>query len=333
VAKKTNPKLIGGFVIGAIVLAVAAVLAFGGGQFLKPKERAVLFFAGASLSGLDVGSPVTFRGVKVGSVTNINILYDVMNQDLRIPVHIEVDLDKFQIVSGARSPSNIKALIDRGLRAQLQVQSLLTGQVDVDLAFHPETPITLVGAEPDIIEVPTIPSDIALLKANLESVLDKLSKLPLDQIAGELLETVKAAKGLVADIDAQVKPSFENLNRVLDQANLTLKEARSRLELRDGEPMQNLNNALVDARRLVDNVNDQVAPLSGDAKNAFKSMSAAFDQAQRTLQAVQSSISPDSTLYFEVNRTLRDIQAMSNSIRAFADYLQRHPDAVLTGKH
>lgn len=331
--KKTNPKLIGGFVIGAVVLAVAAVLAFGGGQFLKPKERAVLFFAGASLSGLDVGSPVTFRGVKVGSVTNINILYDVMNQDLRIPVHIEVDLDKFQIVSGARSPGNIKALIDRGLRAQLQVQSLLTGQVDVDLAFHPETPITLVGAEPGIVEVPTIPSDIALLKANLASVLDKLSKLPLDQIASELLETVKAAKGLVADIDAQVKPSFENLNRVLDQANLTLKEARSRLELRDGEPMQNLNNALVDARRLVDNVNDQVAPLSGDAKNALKSMSAAFDQAQRTLQAVQSSISPDSTLYFEVNRTLRDIQAMSNSIRAFADYLQRHPDAVLTGKH
>jgi paraquat-inducible protein B len=333
VAKKTNPKLIGGFVSGAIVLAVAAVLAFGGGRFLKPKERAVLFFAGASLSGLDVGSPVTFRGVKVGSVTNINILYDVMNQDLRIPVHIEVDLDKFQIVSGARSPSNIKALIDRGLRAQLQVQSLLTGQVDVDLAFHPETPITLVGAEPGSIEVPTIPSDIALLKANLASVLDKLSKLPLDQIASELLETVKAAKGLVADIDVQVKPSFENLNRVLDQANLTLKEARSRLELRDGEPMQNLNNALVDARRLVDNVNDQVAPLSGDAKNAFKSMSAAFDQAQRTLQAVQSSISPDSTLYFEVNRTLRDIQAMSNSIRTFADYLQRHPDAVLTGKH
>ena len=331
--KKTNPKLIGGFVIGAIVLAVAAVLAFGGGEFLKPKERAVLFFAGASLSGLDVGSPVTFRGVKVGSVTDINIQYDVKNQDLRIPVHIEVDLDKFQIVSGARSPGNIKALTDRGLRAQLQVQSLLTGQVNVDLAFHPETPIRLVGPEPDIIEVPTIPSDIAMLKANLASVLDKISKLPLDQIASELLETVEAAKGLVADIDAQVKPSFENLNRVLDQANLTLKEARSRLELRDGEPMQNLNNALADARRLVDNVNDQVAPLSGDAKKALKSMSTAFDQAERTLQAVQSSISPDSTLYFEVNRTLRDIQAMSNSIRSFADYLQRHPDAVLTGKH
>jgi paraquat-inducible protein B len=271
--------------------------------------------------------------VKVGSVTNINILYDVTNQDLRIPVHIEVDLDKFQIVSGARSASNIKALIDRGLRAQLQVQSLLTGQVNVDLAFHPETPITLVGTEPGVIEVPTIPSDIALLKADLTSVLDKISKLPLDQIASELLDTVKAAKGLVADIDAQAKPTFENLNRVLDQANLTLKEARSRLELRDGEPMQNLNNALVDARRLVDNVNDQVAPLSEDAKKALKSMNAAFDQAQRTLQVVQSSISPDSTLYFEVNRTLRDIQAMSNSIRTFADYLQRHPDALLAGKH
>lgn len=332
-AKKTSPKLIGGFVIGAIALAIAGILAFGGGQFLKPKEKAVLFFTGFSLSGLDVGSPVTFRGVKVGSVTNINIQYDVTNQDLRIPVHIEVELDKFQIVSGARSAGNIKALIERGLRAQLQVQSLVTGQVNVDLAFHPETPITLVGAEPGIIEVPTIPSDIDLLKANLSSVLEKISKLPLDQIASQVLETVKAAKELVASIHTQAKPLFDNLNGVLDQATLTLKEARSRLELRDGEPMQNLNKALVDAQRLVDNVNDQVAPLSGDAKKVLKSMIVTLDQAQRTLQAAQSSISPDSTLYFEVNRTLRDIQSMTNSIRTFADYLQRHPDALLTGKH
>ena len=65
-AKKANPKLIGGFVIGAIALAIIGVITFGGTQFLAPKDRAVLFFSGSSLSGLDVGSPVTFRGIKVG---------------------------------------------------------------------------------------------------------------------------------------------------------------------------------------------------------------------------------------------------------------------------
>jgi paraquat-inducible protein B len=331
--KKTSPKLIGGFVVVAIALVIAGILAFGGGEFLRPKEEAVLFFAESSLSGLEVGSPVTFRGVKVGRVTQIIIQYDATNQKLRIPVQIEVELDKFQFVSGAPNAGNIKALIDRGLRAQLQLQSLVTGQVNVDLAFHPETSIRLVGAEPGIIEIPTIPSDIDLLKADFTSVLQKISKLPLDQIAGQVLETLGTAKGLVADIDAQVKPSFDNLNRVLDQANLAFKEARSRLELRDGEPMQNFNNALVDARRLVDNINDQVDPLSEDAKNVMKSMIVTLDQAQRTLQAAQSSISPESTLYSELNRTLRNIQSMTNSVRTFADYLQRHPSALLTGKH
>jgi paraquat-inducible protein B len=115
-AKRSNPKLIGGFVIGAIALLIAGILAFGGGQYFSRKEKGVLFFEG-SLAGLDVGSPVTFRGVPVGSVTGIVIEYDVTTQSLHIPVYIEVDPQKFEIVSGARSTKNIQELVARGLRA------------------------------------------------------------------------------------------------------------------------------------------------------------------------------------------------------------------------
>ena len=84
-AKRSNPKLIGGFVIGAIALLIAGILAFSGGQYFSRKEKGVLFFDG-SLAGLDVGSPVTFRGVKVGTVTGIVIQYNVAEQLLHIPV-------------------------------------------------------------------------------------------------------------------------------------------------------------------------------------------------------------------------------------------------------
>jgi paraquat-inducible protein B len=87
------------FVIGAIALVVAGVLTFGGGQFLKPKDQFVLYFPG-SLSGLAVGSPVTFRGVRVGTVTGITIKYNITKQPLRIPVHIELEPDNWQVVSG-----------------------------------------------------------------------------------------------------------------------------------------------------------------------------------------------------------------------------------------
>src|SRR6478609_6690502 len=134
---RANPKLIGGFVLGAIALVIIGLLAFGSGQYFAPKGKAVLYFAG-SLAGLDVGSPVTFRGVKVGTVNKIVIQYDIRQQKLRIPVYIELDPAKFQIVSGARSGVNIKELVQRGLRARLQIQSLVTGQTSVDFDFYPD---------------------------------------------------------------------------------------------------------------------------------------------------------------------------------------------------
>src|SRR4029077_17034689 len=140
-AKRTNPKLIGGFVVGALLLTIIGVLAFGGGQFLKPKAKGVIYFQG-SLGGLDVGAPVTFRGVKIGTVTNIVIEYDIANQVLHIPVYFELETDKFQVVSGQRNPvKNIDALISRGLRGQLETLSMVTGQVSINFDFHPETPI------------------------------------------------------------------------------------------------------------------------------------------------------------------------------------------------
>jgi len=324
-AKKTNPKLIGGFVIGAIVLALVGVIAFGGSKFLTSTQKAVLYFSSSSLAGLDVGAPVTFRGVRIGSVTGVVIHYDVDKQTLRIPVYIEVELDRIQVVSGARNVKNFQALVDRGLRGQLAVQSFVTGQASIDFNFHPGTPINLVGGEPGIIELPTIPSDIDLLKANVSSVLQKIAALPLDQIASESLATVKSAHELMANLNTQVQPLSDDLKGTMDQATLTLKEAHARLELHDGEPMQNLNDALVDARKLIDDLDKNFGPL---AKQALGTL----EQARHTLLAAQATISPDSTLYFQLNHTLREIQTMSDSIRAFADYMQRHPDALLTGK-
>src|SRR5882724_5288028 len=123
-AKKSNPKLIGAFVIGAIALAIVGAIAFGGTKFLATKHKAVLYFQG-SMGGLAVGAPVNFRGVQIGSVTEIKINYDIDNQVMKIPVIIEIMPDMINIVSGKRdTEKNIEALVQRGLRAQLVVQSL-----------------------------------------------------------------------------------------------------------------------------------------------------------------------------------------------------------------
>jgi paraquat-inducible protein B len=337
-ARKTNPKLIGGFVLGAIALVIIGALAFGGGQFLKPKAPAVLFFQG-SLSGLDIGSPVTFRGVKVGTVTDMIIKYDVAKQALRIPVRIELDLDKFQIVSGTRDVKNIDALVARGLRAQLQSVSLVTGQTGINFDFHPDTPVRLLGAEPGAKELPTIPSDIDLLKANVSGLLAKISKLPLEQLSSQMLDAVQGAdkllkdlQAVVSDVGGQVKPLSDSLLATSNQAGLTLKELQSSVELREGEPMQNLNQTLADARKLVANVDRNLPQLLAAAGKVLKTTTAALDQAELTLRAAQRSISPDSSLYFELNRTLREVRSAASQLGVLAEYLQRNPNALLTGK-
>ena len=343
-SKRGNPKLIGGFVLGAVALMIVGLLAFGGGQYFASKDKAVLYFAG-SLAGLDVGSPVTFRGVKVGTVNKIVIQYDIRQQKLRIPVYIELDPAKFQIVSGTRSGVNIKELVQRGLRARLQIQSLVTGQTSVDFDFYPDTPIHLVAVATDELELPTLPSDIDLLKANLSSLLEKLSKLPLDKISSALLKAidsangmfqdtravVKQAGGLVGDVDAQVKPLTDSVMATSTDASQMLQEARKRLELREGEPLQNLNIVLLQGRKLVDDLDRDLARLIGPALQVLAKASTALDQAQSFLLAAQRVISPSSPIYFELNSTLTEFKSAARAVRIFAEYIQRNPNALLTG--
>src|SRR5215472_7447567 len=263
-ARKSSTKIIGAFVLGALVLVIAGILTFGSGDFLTSKDKAVLFFPG-SLGGLDVGAPVTFRGIAVGSVTKIAIHYDIQRQNLLIPVFIEVDPQKFEIVRGARNENNIGELVQRGLRAQLQVQSLVTGQMSVNLEFYPDTPIRLVNTDVGVQQLPTIPSSTEVLKASVTGMLEKIGELPLEQLSKQLLNTVENANQMlvksegivmragtmVANLQPQVKPLAESAIATSTQTSQMLKDARAGLELREGEPLQKVNLMLTDIRNLI----------------------------------------------------------------------------------
>jgi paraquat-inducible protein B len=332
-AAKSNPKVIGGFVVGAIALLIAGVIAFGGGQYFAKKGQAVLYFDTASMSGLDIGSPITFRGVKIGSVTDILINYDIDAQKLTIPVYVEIELDRIHIIRGTQDSRNIHELIDRGLRAQLVIQSMVTGQASIDLAFHPDQPAVFVGEEKRYVELPTIPSSIDLLKANLANVLQRIAKLPLDEIGARTLATIDSTNALMQGLSQEIGGVATSVRGVGDQATATLKDAQARLQLEEGEPMNNLNNTIVDAQKLVNKVNGGIDPIISDANRLTTMTLSTMEQMKVTLETARSSISPDSDLYFQLTRTLKEIQTTANTIRALADYVQRHPDALLLGKH
>ena len=257
-----------------------------------------------------------------------------------------LEADRFQIVSGERNPTkNIDALIARGLRAQLETVSLVTGQTAVNFDFHPEAPLRLVSNESGIQEMPTIPSNMQALEANVTAVLQKISKLPLDKFSDQISEaltsvnqlvqqaggTVKGATNLIDNVNTQVKPLTTNVMATSDQANLMLQEARKRVELNPGEPLQNLNNVLVDARQLVNSLNKDLPPIIGPAVKVLAQTSVAVDQAVSLLAAAQRFISPSSPVYYELNSTLTEFKGAARAFRVLAEYLQRNPSAMLTG--
>jgi paraquat-inducible protein B len=337
-AKRSNPKLIGAFVVSAIALAIAGAIAFGGTQFLVTKHKAVLFFQG-SVGGLNVGAPVNFRGVKIGTVTNIEINYDIDKQTMEIPVEIEIIPDMIHVTSGQRNERNIMKLVERGLRAQLVVQSLVTGQASVEFDFHPDTPIRLVGTRPDLQELPTIPSSMDTMQANVSAVLTKLSQLPLDKISqqvsdaiGELQQTLTSATALIKNVQTDIGPTLTNLQETSEQAKALLVTANDRMQMRDGEPLQTLNDTLTDYGDLARQLQGKTNVLSGDLQTTLNTLNSALAQINDVATLLERDMSKNPALLTQTTDTLREFKAMAASIRAFAEYIQRNPNALLTGK-
>jgi paraquat-inducible protein B len=319
-SRRANPTLIGAFVVGALVLAIAAVLLLGSGNLFVNKPRFVLYFKG-SVKGLSVGSPVNFRGVNIGTVTNIRLVMGMSPSEIRIPVTIEIDPASFvrgkQMIKqmSAQSKENINRLIRAGLRAQLQLQSLLTGQLFIQLDFYPGTPVERVGGT-EYPEIPTIPTPI-------EKITKKLEDFPVEKIMNNILSTSEGVNALVNSPE-------------LHQAALSLNEALKSIDglVKSSELQQSiasLHTALDELGTLSRNLNGRLEPLSSDMHAMLDESRLAMAQARATLESTQHLVN-DQKLLYSIDNALAEITAAARSIHELSDFLERQPQSLLRGK-
>jgi paraquat-inducible protein B len=177
-SRRANPKLVGGFVLAAIGLAVAAALVFGSFTLFEPTHKFVVFFQG-SVDGLAQGSQVLFRGVPVGKVVDVGIRYDPRDSSFAIPVIIEIRPAVIAKYSppATLSAEGLKRLIDEGLRARLETSSLVTGQQVVQLNFFPGSPVELAQTDLPYYQLPTLPSPTQQLMSSIETAAQDLPTL------------------------------------------------------------------------------------------------------------------------------------------------------------
>ena len=334
-SKQANKAMIGAFVVGAAALVIFGVLLFGTGKFFKETREYVLFFDG-SLKGLDVGAPVMFRGVKVGSVTDIKVMIDREDLDIWIPVFIELEADRFTEVSDLdlfakqstadQDKSRQILLVERGLRAQLQVQSVVTGKLLVALDFHPDAPLNFRSHLETPEEMPTIPSALEVIAETFGKLVNKLQELPLDEIIEKGVSTLDGIDQLVNAPDTM--ESIENLNQSLKDIQKLVKDVNKHVD-----PLAtSIEGTFQDAGKLVRNIDEQIDPIALDIDAALDSAHAAFAQAEQTLATVEKNLTEKSPLRREIITTLESLSAAARSLQVLADFLQRHPEALIKGK-
>lgn len=389
-SKKPNNVLIGVFVAGAAALVVAAVLVFGSGSLFEDRNLFVLNFKG-SVKGLAVGAPVVLRGVKIGSVRDIRINANSNSRNFSIPVIIEIGKELIIMSNGnglakghgLSVESNLKALIEQGLRAQLEMQSMVTGQLLVSLDFHHDKPLILSGEALDYPEIPTIQTEIEELTQKIKQVpieemfnklfsiissveqsfnkesigqlvkslsltLESLNKISdsldehLPTIAADIQDTIKQAKVLVQNSNNQVTAVGSLLNQTIADTRQLINSATVQLDTTS----TSINKTLNSTDKLVNNINNELAPISktakesmviakatlNTAKDAVNAAKKASEQAEIMFKGFDKVAGTDSVLINNLNNTLNDLSDAARSLRLLAEYLERHPEALIQGK-
>ena len=328
-SKQANKTVIGIFVVVAIALVVAAVLILGSGKFFKQTLKAVCYFEG-SVGGLNIGAPVVFRGVKIGSVTDVILRVESSKLIFTIPVYIEIEPDKFSVI-GVRPKElgqNLKTFIDRGLRASLEMQSIVTGQMQVALDFQPNKPAKFAEFKYDQ-KTPEIPST----PTPMQELTKKIEKIPIDEIFEKLSSALGAINKLVSS--PEIPEAIRSVNLALGDVRKLVQNVDNRV----GPLASSIEGTVNDYGRLARDADSKIDTLSlglsdtiKEIQKAVSSIEKTLVEAQLTLAQARQTLSEDSTLSYEITETLQELQKGARSIRFLADDLKRRPESVLWGK-
>lgn len=295
--RQVHPRLIGLFVIGGLVIAFLGIFLIGGGtMLLKRRHYFVMYFQG-SLNGLNIGSAVKFRGVIIGNVTNIMVEVNESDEEIRVPVIVQLDPGKVALIGGEKLSDNqfLNLLIKRGLRARLKSQSLLSGALYVDLDFNPDTEVKMVDNPTRYLQIPTITSGAEALSNAIESgqeafqaLTDIIKSQRIEKALDSFTDTMNDSRAL---INEQIIPATKQANQTFGHINKLFDENKI------DQALNSFNKTMADTRRFVNDFNRQIAPSTNKFDNAMSNFSDAM-----------------------------------YSFNALSDYLSRHPEAILRGK-
>ena len=318
---KLNPTLAGSFVLGALVLIIAALLSLRSCHILSKPGRFVAYF-NESVQGLDVGSAVRLRGVRVGRVATIRVHYDSNSRQSQVAVVAELDQNVISDGAGkmikTADRATLQRLIDEGLRAKIDLAGI-TGLQFVELDFFDpqQFPAPPAASDAEYPVVPTLRSGMSELVENLSKIAGNLNKVDFAGLSQEL-------KSLLATVNQQAGGlDLKKMVVMVTSAASSIDALAGSAEAKAA--FANLNQTAMNVQGLVAKLDTQVEPVSAELVRSLHSF---HDAAQ----SVQKLVGPQSGLGDEAIKTLRQLTQTAESLQELADFLERNPNALITGK-
>jgi paraquat-inducible protein B len=327
-SQKANPTLIGAFVFGAILIAIGAAVFFGSADFFSKKQTYVSYF-NQSVSGLQVGTSVKFKGVTVGKVTKVLLGFVGEDKPVYAKVFYQVD-ENFVVKEFGPNPTGVNVdlsdpqehlrRIEQGLRARLDFESLISGQLYVALDF------IKVGAAPAVLhaesnekalEIPVQPSDIEAILANLTKAISNLGNVDFLAISKDLQSLILSARdGINALNLADLGKSLDNLVNGPD-----------------------LKGALTSVKTSFDQLDATLKKLDKELDPISNNLNPTLEEAKKTMAQLQSAtahldkmLSTNSSFRYQLDNALSQIGTAADSLRRLSEFLERNPNSIIFGR-
>ena len=315
--ERRSSLLVGTFVVGALLITAVGAIFLAGGGLGQERAKVVMVFDG-SLRGLSVGAPIALRGVTIGQVTDIDLILDADHASVTMEVVGEIDPMSMR-VEGSVPETLGEELVGRGLRAQLNSQSLLTGLLYVQLDFHPETEGNLVPTMAPYVQIPTIPTELELLRQSLQKI-DYLA------IAENVDRIARGLDALVNSEDMQALPG--SLRQSMD----ALQVASTRLEETIERSGPTLDDLLAEGQNTLAEINRQLPSLGDRLAGSLDGLDTAIASAAATMDRLEAAAAPDSTPRRQLAQTIQELSLAARALRSLARSLEEHPEALLRGR-
>jgi paraquat-inducible protein B len=324
---KRNALLIGGFVLVALVVAIGSILWLSGNNLFTEQQEARVYYQG-NVSGLSVGAPVTFRGVTVGQVTDIGIQMDPAS--LKTTISVSLKLQPSALHFTDQSPGrkiDLHALVQRGLRARLASQSIVTGQKAIDLDLLPETPAVLLGG-PGAPEIPAISERFGPL-------IEQVAELPLRDSVADIRVAVQELRTTLVAVQHTLDGAQSALSGGSKELQLTATESRKTLAAATEAIrafQRHSTTALQSMTELADTSRETVIRAQPELQRTLEGTRQAAESARLAMDRLADIAAPDAALRTDLESTATDLSQAARSLRSFGELLEQNPNAIVFGR-